>query len=108
METLTKTEVYDPDGDGRESVSEYIEKKQTVPNATESNESEKNEENKKKSEEEFEKAKNVVKGAGNAIGNVASVISAVPKTAAFGLGAGATAFAQILKEWLEGNNGESK
>lgn len=108
METLTKTEIYDPDGDGRESVSEYIEKKKTVPNATENNESEEKQKREQKSKEELQKVKNVAKGVGDTVGNIASVVSAVPKTAAVGLGAGFAGLAKILSEWLEGNNGESK
>jgi hypothetical protein len=56
----------------------------------------------------LQKVKNVAKGVGDTVGNIASVVSAVPKTAAIGLGAGFAGLAKIMSEWLEGNNGESK
>ena len=97
----TEEEIYDKDGDGRESVSEYIEKKKMKTNAKPDTEEQPKEKTSDKDKEFFEKAKNVVSGVGNAVGNVASVMTAIPHVAAFGAAMGTTALAKIIADELK-------
>ena len=98
---IKKDEIYDADGDGHESVSEYIEKKKITPEGEE----EVTEKKKKGSE----KDKEVLEKVGKVAGTVSNVISSVPKFAAFSLGAGAGAgaekFANLLRQLIKENNG---
>lgn len=96
-------DMYDADGDGQESVTEYIEKKKMSSNAKDEEEENAKKEKKDKSKEELEKLGNIASKVGNAVGNVASVVSAVPHFATFGLGLGAGKISDIIKENLTGN-----
>lgn len=87
-------EMYDKDGDGQESVSEYIEKKKMSSDAKKGEEDEKKEK-KDKSKEDLEKL-------GNAVRTGASVVSSIPHFAAFGLGLGTGGLAGIMKDMLTG------
>lgn len=95
-------DIYDADGDGEESVSEYIEKKKmSKTNAEGSEETEKPKKSAgEKDKEILQKAGKVASGIGNAVGNVANVIGAVPHVAAFTAGLGASEIAKIIKENL--------
>jgi len=96
-------DIYDADGDGEESVSEYIEKKKIATDAKGEEEEKALASKKNKSKEDLEKMKDAVGRVGNAIGNVSSVVSAVPKFAAFGLGAGTSALAKLIADELKNN-----
>lgn len=87
-------EMYDKDGDGQESVSEYIEKKKM------SSDAKKGEEDEKK--EKKDKNKEDLKKLGNAVRTGASVVSSIPHFAAFGLGLGTGGLAGIMKDMLTG------
>lgn len=87
-------EMYDKDGDGQESVSEYIEKKKMSSDAKKGEEDEKKEK-KDKNKEDLEKL-------GNAVRTGASVVSSIPHFAAFGLGLGTGGLAGIMKDMLTG------
>lgn len=98
--SVDKNEPYDKDGDGHESVSEYIEKKKITSNADNVEEEQKTEK-KNKQKEELEKFGKVASGIGNTIGNVASVATAIPHIAAFGLGAGSASLAKMFADYLK-------
>ena len=92
-------DMYDSDGDGKESVTEYIEKKKMSSDAKAAEEEQKKKEKKNKknkSDEDLEKL-------GNAVGKVTSVVSSIPHFAAFGLGMGAGGVAEKLREMMKWN-----
>lgn len=88
-------EMYDKDGDGQESVSEYIEKKKMSSDAKNSEEENAKKEKKDKNKKDLEKL-------GNAIRTGASVVTSIPHFAAFGLGLGTGGLAGIMKDMLTG------
>ena len=88
-------EMYDKDGDGQESVTEYIEKKRMSSNAKNDEEENAKKEKKDKNKEDLEKL-------GNAIRTGASVVTSIPHFAAFGLGLGTGGLAGIMKDMLNG------
>ena len=98
--SVDKNEPYDKDGDGHESVSEYIEKKKITSNADNTEEEQKTAK-KNKQKEELEKVGKIASGVGNAIGNIASVATAIPHVAAFGLGAGSASLAKMFADYLK-------
>lgn len=89
-------ELYDKDGDGKESVTEYIEKKKISSDAKNAEEEQGKKEKKNKNDEDLEKL-------GNAVGKVTSVVSSIPHFAAFGLGLGAGGIAEKLREMMKWN-----
>lgn len=94
-------EMYDKDGDGQESVSEYIEKKKITSNAKNAEEENARKEKKNKNKEDLEKLGNIAGKVGNAVGNAASIIGAVPHFAAFGLGMGAGGITEKVAEKIK-------
>lgn len=88
-------EMYDKDGDGQESVTEYIEKKRMSSNAKNDEEENAKKEKKDKNKEDLEKL-------GNAIRTGASVVTSIPHFAAFGLGLGTGGLVGIMKDMLNG------
>lgn len=90
-------DMYDADGDGQESVTEYIEKKKMSANA-------KNEEEENAKAEKKDKNKEDLEKLGNAVRTGASVVSSIPHFAAFGLGAGTSAIAKWFADQLKGKN----
>ncbi len=89
-------DMYDSDGDGKESVTEYIEKKKMSSDAKNAEEEQGKKEKKNKNDEDLEKL-------GNAVGKVTSVVSSIPHFAAFGLGMGAGGIAEKLREMMKWN-----
>lgn len=89
-------DMYDADGDGKESVTEYIEKKKISSDAKNAEEEQGKKEKKNKNDEDLEKL-------GNAVGKVTSVVSSIPHFAAFGLGLGAGGIAERLREMMKWN-----
>lgn len=96
-------DMYDKDGDGQESVTEYIEKKKMATDAKGEEEEKVLAAKKDKSKEDLEKMKAAVGRVGDVIGNVSSVVSSVPKFAAFGLGAGTSALAKLIADEIKNN-----
>ena len=88
-------DMYDSDGDGKESVTEYIEKKKMSSDAKNAEEEQGKKEKKNKNDEDLEKL-------GNAVGKVTSVVTSIPHFAAFGLGAGVGSVAEKFREMLKG------
>lgn len=91
-----ENEMYDKDGDGKESVTEYIEKKKISSDAKNAEEEQGKKEKKNKNKEDLEKL-------GNVVGKVTSVVSSIPHFAAFGLGMGAGGVAEKLREMMKWN-----
>lgn len=87
-------DMYDSDGDGQESVTEYIEKKKIASNA-------KNEEEEQVKEEKKDKNKKDLEKLGNAVKTTASVVGSIPHFAAFSLGAGTSALAKLFADQLQ-------
>lgn len=99
---VKEEEMYDADGDGQESVTEYIEKKKILSDA-------KNEEEEQAKKEKKDKNKEDLQQLGNVVGKVTSVITSVPHYAAFGLGMGAGGLAEKIKEMIkQESNGKTK
>ena len=106
IKKTTIEETYDPDGDGQESVTEYIEKKKIGADAKDNEETLEKAQKGEKRKQEEEKIKNtigkVASGVGNAVQTVASV---VPHVASFGLGLGSRELAQIFADYFKNKNG---
>lgn len=78
----TVTEIYDKDGDGHESVTEYVEKKRIDSAAKKDIEEQQKQEKKEKGKEKLKKAINVAKSVGNTVAEVAK--NPVPHVALLG------------------------
>lgn len=106
IEQTTIEKTYDPDGDGKESVSEYIEKKKIDADTQSAEEDAQKTEKKSKQKEDEEKIKNTIGRVASGIGNtVQTVASVVPHTVSFGLGLGASQLADIFNDYFKKKNG---